>query len=122
MGNKAGRQKAEQFGRKAEFWAKLFLRLQGYQILEERYKTKFGEIDLVAKRGKTLVFVEVKARRDEAALFEALEGVKRDRIGTASQLWLAKHPQFYDRTIRFDVIGLEPLRWPVHIVDAFQAD
>ena len=54
----------EQRGRRAENIAAMFLRLKGYTILDRRCRTPFGEIDIIARRGKTIVFVEVKARRD----------------------------------------------------------
>lgn len=63
------RQRAERRGRRAEKIAAWFLRAKGYAVLARRYKTPVGEIDLVARRGRTLAFVEVKARKEgEAAL------------------------------------------------------
>jgi len=122
MTNKLHRTKAEEFGRKGEFWAKTYLLLKGFRVLAERYKTRNGELDLVAKRGQLLVFVEVKARRNKRALGEAFEAVRQERIVNAAQFWLSQNPQFHHHTIRFDVIGLAPFSWPVHIVDAFQTN
>jgi putative endonuclease len=116
------RQKAEKFGRRGEFWAKFYLRGQGFKIIGERFKARGGEIDLVAKRGQLLVFVEVKARATEQGLDQAYYGVRQDRIIQAAHIWLGQNPQFQHHTIRFDVIGLAPFRWPVHIVDAFQTN
>ncbi len=120
MANSQRRQKAEKFGRNGEFWAILYLRAQGFSILGQRIKSKNGELDTIAKRGQLLVFVEVKARADLAMLVEAFESVRQDRIVGAAQYWLSQNPSFANHTIRFDVIGLAPFRWPVHIVDAFQ--
>lgn len=122
MGNSPKRVRAEQFGRKGEFWAKSFLALKGFVVIQERFKTRSGEIDLIVKRGQTLVFVEVKARRNKDHLDEAFEAVRKDRIIQAAHYWLSQNPQFQTRTIRFDVIGLAPFAWPVHIVDAFQTN
>jgi len=59
---KTRRQIAENAGRKAENYAAFYLRLKGYQILEKRFKTRQGEIDLIARKGGVLVFTEVKKR------------------------------------------------------------
>lgn len=122
MPNSSKRTKAEHFGRKGEFWAKIFLSLKGFRVIDQRFKARGGEIDLIAKRGEMLVFVEVKARRKQEHLGEAFEAVRKDRIISAAQYWLSQNPQYQTRTIRFDVIGLAPLFWPVHIVDAFQTN
>lgn len=116
------RQRAEKFGRRGEFWAKIYLRCQGFRIIGERFKARGGEIDLVAKRGQLLVFIEVKARTTEEGLNQAYYGVRQDRIIQAAHYWLSQNPHFQHHTIRFDVIGLAPFRWPVHIVDAFQTN
>ena len=79
-----------------------------------------GELDIVARRGKTLVFVEVKARRSRKDFVQALEAVNQKRIVQAASHWLSQNPRFADTTIRFDVISLAPFAWPMHIVDAFQ--
>ncbi|MGJ8528684.1 YraN family protein [Maritalea sp.] len=122
MANSQNRQKAERFGHKGEFWAKLYLRAQGFRILGQRVKSRNGEIDIVVKRGQLLVFIEVKARAYNKMLEQAFEGVRQDRIVGAAQYWLSQNPKFAHYTIRFDVIGLAPFRWPVHIVDAFQTN
>ena len=114
------RKRAERFGRSAESWAILYLRLKGYRILGARLKMRGGEIDVVARRGGTIIFVEVKARQTVAGLDQAYEAVNQKRIIQAANHWLSQNPQYADTTIRFDVIGLAPLAWPMHIVDAFQ--
>ena len=102
-----------------------YLRLRGYRILEKNYRCRFGEIDLIARRGGYLVFVEVKLRRD-ARFAEAREFVgraKQERILKTAQLWLQEHE--YDLQPRFDVIEIyapEGERGRVElrqIVDAF---
>ncbi len=83
------RSRAEEFGRRAEFWAKYFLLLKGFRTINERFKARGGEIDLIVKRGKTLAFVEVKARRNSAMLEEAFEGVRK--IGSSMRRAISCH-------------------------------
>lgn len=116
------RQQAERFGRKSERAAEIFLRLNGYQILARRVKTPVGELDLVAKRGQSVAFIEVKARRGPGALMLAIEQIKPQRHRRAAQYWLAKNQQYASHQQQFDVIGLAPWRWPIHIQNAFMAE
>jgi putative endonuclease len=115
------RLKAEQAGRRAEIWAALFLQAQFYRILERRYKSPVGEIDLIARRFGTLVFVEVKARASLASQAEALMAVNQARIIRAARSYLARHPQDAHRPMRFDVIFLAPRAWPRHVKNAFSS-
>lgn len=112
---------AFRFGLSAESRAAMFLIAKGYRILARRFKTPFGEINIVAGRRKTLVFVEVKAREREADAAEAVTPRGRQRIVAAAELWLARHPQHADSEIRFDVILVAPGRIPQHIAHAFDA-
>ena len=106
-------------GHRGEALAAWFLRLKFYRILDRRYKTPMGEIDLVAERLGTTVFVEVKARRHKSGETEALGAVNQERIGRAAQYWLARHPQHTQRNLRFDVIFVAARRWPSHWRNAF---
>ena len=110
---------AEGAGRRGEFWAAWFLRLQFYRIIATRVKTPVGEIDLIAQRFGTTVFVEVKARSFSHQEAEALYAVNRRRIVRAAQLWLTRHEALAATPLRFDVIFLAPFAWPRHIVNAF---
>jgi putative endonuclease len=112
---------AEGAGRRGEFWAALFLRLQLYRIIGTRVKTPVGEIDLIARRGAATVFVEVKSRSFSHQEEEALMAVNRRRIVRASMFWLTRHPELAGTNLRFDVIFLAPFAWPRHIVGAFDA-
>jgi putative endonuclease len=98
-----------------------YLRLKLYRVIALRYKTPVGEIDLVAERFGTIVFVEVKARRTAAGEADALGAVNQRRIAHAAQLWIAKHPRLAECTMRFDVIFLARGRWPRHVINAFDA-
>jgi putative endonuclease len=112
---------AEGAGRRGEWWAGLFLRLQGFRIVAQRVKTPVGEIDLIARRGALTLFVEVKSRSFSHQEEEALAAVNRRRIVRAAQLWLGRHPEAMDGETRFDVIFLAPFAWPRHLRGAFDA-
>lgn len=112
---------AERHGRRAEALAALYLQLKLYAIRERRLKTPVGEIDLIAERFGTTVFVEVKARgarRDEGA---ALARVNQRRLVRAASYYLARHPRLAAAPLRFDVIFLAPKTWPRHLKGAFDA-
>jgi putative endonuclease len=109
-------------GLSAESRAALLLIAKAYRILERRWKTPFGKIDIVARRRGVVVFVEVKARGSVDEAMEAVtERTKRRMIG-AAELWLARHPQHPNGGIRFDVIVVTPGKMPRHIVNAFIAE
>jgi putative endonuclease len=112
---------AELFGRRSETLAAWYLRLKGYRIVARRYKCPVGEIDLVAERFGTTVFIEVKARSRHATEAETWGAVNRRRLVRAAEHYVARHPRLVDRPQRFDVIFLAPLRWPRHQVNAFDA-
>ena len=99
----------------------MILIAKGYRILARRFKTPAGEIDIVARRRRSLVFVEVKAREraDDAA--EAVTGRGKQRIIAAAELWLARNPADAQSEIRFDVILVMPGKIPQHIPNAFDA-
>ena len=89
--------------------------------MTRRFKSPFGEIDIVARRRGTLVFVEVKARDrlDEAA--EAVTARQKNRIIAAAQAWLSRHPEEVLSPMRFDVVLVAPGKIPRHIAGAFDA-
>ena len=103
----------------AETVAAFMLRLKGYAIVAWRYKTPVGEIDLVALKGKRLVFVEVKRRRTKEDAAWTLPAKQRRRIVRAAQYWLAGHPDFSGHDIAFDVVLTAPWAWPRYIANAF---
>jgi putative endonuclease len=113
---------AFQRGLSAESRAALLLIAKGYRILARRWKTPFGEIDIVARRRRGLVFVEVKARGSVDEAVEAVTERTKRRIVGAAELWLARHPQRANGEIRFDVIVVAPGKIPRHIVNAFSTE
>ncbi len=116
------RRRAYGLGLDAETRAAWVLRLKFHRILARRFRCRAGEIDLIARRGRTLVFVEVKARATEEAAIEAVTARARARILAAADLWVAGHPHYAAFDRRFDVIAVLPNRWPRHRADAFRGD
>ena len=114
MTRQDNRRQAERRGRRAEAWAAWLLRAKGYRILARRYRTPAGEIDLIARRGRQIVFVEVKQRGDEAAAYAAITPRGRQRIARAAAIWLSQHPAAAAFDRRFDVIVALPRRLPRH--------
>jgi len=115
------RQAAFHLGLSAESRAAALLIAKGHRIVARRWKSPVGEIDIVARRRKTLVFCEVKAREklDDAA--EAVIARQQRRIVAAAEAWLASHPEDADCFIRFDVVLVAPKGFPRHIQAAFDA-
>lgn len=113
------RGRAALFGRRAETVAMLLLGLKGYRVLARNYVVRGGEIDLVARRGRTLVFVEVKARPDLATAQGTLSPQKRRRVEVAARVWLARNAWAGGMVLRGDAVFVAPWRWPRHMVDAF---
>jgi putative endonuclease len=121
-GNNGRRQVAFKLGVSAEGRAALLLAAKGYRELARRWKSPVGEVDLVMRRGRTLVFVEVKARpRIDDAAWSVMTRQKR-RIVAAAEAWLAAHPEHAGYDIRFDAVLVAPGRLPQHLVAAFEAE
>ncbi len=117
---RARRFRAYRKGHRGEWLAALALMLKGYRIVARRYRTKLGEIDLIARRGDLVLIVEVKARAKLTEAMEAVSGLSERRIEAAADLWLARQPDYGKLSIRFDMVAVLPRRWPVHIENAFQ--
>lgn len=95
----------------AEFLSSLFLMLRGYKILNKRYKTKVGEIDIIALKGKTIHFVEVKLRKDQDLAKEAINSKNQFRVMNAAKVYLQKNKKYLNYNLSFDAISVNfPLR------------
>jgi len=103
---KGARLQAYQKGHWAELLCAAYYMCCGYKILSKRYKSPYGEIDLIAARGKTLVFVEVKARANVAQALESVRKTGRGRIERAAMHYIAQSPQYNDFSMRFDVAAV----------------
>lgn len=115
------RQVAFRLGLSAESRAAMYLVAKGYRIVARRFRSPVGEIDIVARRRGTLVFVEVKARDTLDAAAEAVIVPQRRRIVAAAEAWLAAHPDDANGPMRFDAVLVAPGRIPRHIENAFDA-
>lgn len=113
---------AQRFGRWAEALCRLRLRLGGWRVLAVRERTPVGELDIVAVRGDVLAMIEVKGRPSLEAALEALSPQQRRRLCRAACAWLARHPAFSTRSIRFDLMLVWPWRWPRHLADAWRPE
>lgn len=109
-------------GRGGEDEAVAFLELQGWRILQRNFRSRRGEIDIIAEYAETLVFVEVKTwtRNGIQDLGRALDTAKISRIIETSKIFLAMHRQYISKRIRYDVVLLRPGRGtPFRIEGAF---
>jgi putative endonuclease len=113
------RRRAYRRGHRGEWLAALALMLKGYRIVARRYRTKLGEIDLIARRGDLVLIVEVKARRTLGEAMEAVSYGSERRIEGAADLWLSRQPDYDRLSVRFDLVAVLPRRWPVHVENAF---
>ncbi len=110
---------AEKRGRRGEWIAAWWLRLHGWRIIDSRVKTPRGEIDLVARRGKTLAFVEVKARATQEQLDLAIDEYRLRRVVAAAEMLAGRYGEDMD-SIRIDVILVAPWALPRHLVNVGQ--
>ena len=116
------RRRAARTGRLAEFLAAALLIAKGYRILARRFGGKGGEIDLIAARGGTIAFVEVKARARIEVAETSIGPDKQRHVSRAARRWLASHPGTVGLTYRADAVFLAPWRAPRHLEDAFPLD
>jgi putative endonuclease len=112
------RQAAEARGRKGEAYAAWWLRMKGWRILAERVRTPAGEVDLVAKRGNLIAFVEVKTRATAAELDYAIDQYRLRRVAAAAEILV---PRFAlnGEDVRIDVMLIAPRALPRHLVNVW---
>jgi putative endonuclease len=111
---------AERHGHRSEAIAAWWLRLKLYRIVARRYRTAAGEIDLIVRRGRTLAFVEVKARASLRVAAEAVSPRQQHRITRAAGQFLAARPDLAGLDQRFDALLIVRRIWPRHIPDAWR--
>ena len=109
-------------GLDAENTAAALFEAQGFVILARRVRTPRGEIDLVARRGELLVFIEVKARTSLRSAAESILPRQRRRIAGAAEIFLADHPECASLDMRLDVVLVAPGAAPLHLPGAFEAE
>ena len=110
------RRRAERGGRRAERISAWWLRLKGWRILAVRARTPVGEVDLIARRGRTLAFVEVKARSSDDAAGMALDDYRLRRVARAAEALAPRYSRPGD-TLRIDAIFIVPRRLPRHLAN-----
>lgn len=116
---------AEQHGRQirgalGELVAAALLLLKGYRIVERRHRSRSGEIDLIAVRGRRLAFVEVKFRRTIEAAAASITGCQTSRIAGTAERWVWRHPRYHGHEIGLDAVLVAPGRLPRHAMNALQ--
>jgi putative endonuclease len=116
----ARRRKSYRRGHRGEWLAAAALMAKGFRILARRYRTRLGEIDLIARRGDLVLIVEVKARPTLRAAMDAIARESERRIEGAADLWLSRQPDYGRLSVRFDMVAVLPWRWPVHVENIFQ--
>ncbi len=113
------RKAAEQRGRRAESLAAWWLRLKGWRILARRARVPGGEVDIVARRGRTLAFIEVKARASDEAAALSLDHWRIRRVVAAAERLAPRFMREGD-CVRIDAIFVTPNRLPRHLPDVWQ--
>ncbi len=105
----------------AEELAAEYLKKIGFKILASRYKTKFGEIDLIIQKGELLCFVEVKARPNKSEALESVTARARGRIEKSALFFLSENPEKMDCDMRFDVVVITGGEEITHLDNAWEA-
>ena len=113
------REAAERRGRGAETLAAMWLRLHGWRILARRARVPGGEVDIVARRGRTLAFVEVKARASDEAAALSLDAWRLRRVVTAAERLSQRYMKPGD-DVRIDAVFVVPGRLPRHMPNIWQ--
>ena len=117
--------KAYRLGHYAEYLFVIVLSIKGYAIKERRYRSPLGEIDIIAKKGRTTIFCEVKARKDYVTAVESLSEKQRQRISRSAEYYMSHlkmnnaNNKIENEIYRCDMILVMPWRWPVHIKNAW---
>lgn len=106
------------FGLCAEYLVMIIYNLKFYNVLKHRMRNYSGEIDIICQRGKKLVFVEVKARKDIKDDI-ICSSFQQNRIKKAAAIYLAANPKYQDFDLRFDLVIIRPWRLPEIIENAW---
>jgi len=113
------RYEAEKRGRGAETLAAMYLRLKGWRILARRARVPGGEVDIVARRGRTVAFVEVKARASADTAAFALDHYRLRRVAVAAERLAPRYMRDGD-DVRIDALFIVPGRLPRHLANVWQ--
>ena len=108
------------FGIRSELIARIFLRIKFYKIIAIRFKNRFGEIDIIAVKANSLIFIEVKARSKKLTLDEVFSSRQSLRIKSGAEFFLNKHNDFANYNYRFDLITVNRLGFCSHYKNFWQ--
>ncbi|WP_374655909.1 YraN family protein [Dongia sp.] len=122
LGRRRRGRQSRQRGHFAESLAVAYLRLKGYRILERNWRSKLGEIDILVRKGNVLALVEVKTRGDRDLARGAVLAPQRQRLIRALGHYLKTRPGLAGLDLRCDIIAFGRLGWPIHLIDAWQAE
>jgi putative endonuclease len=100
-----------------ELKALFYILTKGYLPLKWRYKTRHGEIDLIAKQKKTLVFIEVKTRPTLDEGYDSISYDQKQRIERSAEFFIKKNIKYQNCGLRFDAIIITPKQWPIHLIN-----
>lgn len=114
------RQAAWRRGRVAEWIAALTLVFKGYRIIERRHRSRSGEVDIIAVRGRRVAFVEVKLRPTIDEAMQSVGALQARRIADAAERWMWRHPRYREHEIGLDAVYIAPGRLPRHAPHALQ--
>lgn len=114
--------RAMRFGRRAEWLAALYMRCKGFRVIARDVRLPAGEIDLVLRRGRLLVLLEIKGRGGADGIEEAIGERQWRRIAAAAEQFCARRPSYAALDRRFDAMFLARGRWPIHRADAWRPD
>ena len=115
------KRKSYNYGKLSEYIVCVILFFKGYRILKIRYKTKIGEIDIIAKKGGVLSFVEVKARADNS-LSEVLSQRQKKRIVNASKYFISNNSKFSNLGLSYDLVVFNNIFSFKHIKNAWSIE
>ena len=107
------------FGKWAETYAKYYLICKGYRVVVDDYNSPIGQIDLIIRKGKQLIFVEVKARKYKYQFDDAISPYQQQRINNSAELFISKNQKYDNYVMRFDAVFIRPWRLPVHLKGAW---
>ena len=106
--------------RAAHVWGQHAESMGSVALMARGYRCRVGEIDIIARHGNVIVFVEVKARHDYVSAAISITERQQQRIIRAAEAFMQNHPELNALDMRFDAILIEPWRWPVHVRDAWR--
>lgn len=108
------------FGYFSEWIAVVYLIFKGYRIVKRNFKNPLGEVDIIAKKGDTLIAVEVKSRHGkDSQIGDVVTRRQCKRIINGMKWFLSSNPKFNDFAIRFDVVLVKPFQFPKHLENAY---